>query len=1013
MMLLVATLVAGAPAHAVLSSNYIFSTSSGTYSPLTAGTIVISGSNGGGVGTFNDLATSGTINIGFNFTFDCTVYTQFSVNPSGVLVLGNGSTTSYNDDLTAAATYPIIAPFWQHGHMYDNGGIANGCPMNPVIGVSYALSGSAPNRVLTVDWHTQLCDANGSYWWAGCGAPMNTFQLRLYETSNRIEFQYGSVWTSSGQPTSASIGIAGGSGNYISCTPSGGSSATASSVSNDNNIRLDLTPINSGTIYAFTPCQFTITGLTGQVNGGTAQMVAGDTLLAKDTVATGNFVVRTPYTFSLSGAGCSNKAYTMTISGPAAADYTFVQSGNQALSGSLNAGESITPQIKFTPSIGGRRMATLTLNDGCSSINYLLYSFGARPELQFRVGNAILDTNSGLFGGQTTCVAESPLTIPIDVINSGGAPVHITGFEMYSVDTAYAQGRPAYPYIRNANGSIAGSNEYYITTQPFVTPTSANPPTVVPINVPVGGTTIYVTFLPTLPGKRSAQLYIKTDALNLAATDTGGVLQQGWLRVGLFARGVGSILSDNSSQGRPHALIFPTVRIGDSADANLIIANSGQCPLRISRKMLDVVTGDVNEFTIVGMPSKTIDPVTNDALIPSGTSDTVKVRFKPLQLGSRRASIRLLTNDSTMYVPGITERGVYYADLFGSGKADLYANDVDFGSALIGGTGVDLVHKGVRLKNTQNGPIIITKVFLDGTDVADFTQETTPQWPKAPIFLNGGDEIDLGIVFGPATGQPGARTATLKMITANNDTIVSHLSGIAGTRTIVVNPTSVNFAVSSGKFFRRTVTITNTGTLPLTIKDATIAPAGTQFSMSPLARKVLDPGQTEYIEITFAPNGGNSETAQLTINSNASNGAGAVTLNGVAYKAHGVINDPSQTVYGGNNGDAGTIGMLDGDNLSLSGVAGEDAVNGMRLWQSVPNPARDEVEIRYSLAKGADVSLELYDATGRLVKVLDGGMRGVGEQRVVVDVRDLASGVYHYRLTANGTSLSKSMTIAR
>ena len=84
---------------------------------------------------------------------------------------------------------------------------------------------------------------------------------------------------------------------------------------------------------------------------------------------------------------------------------------------------------------------------------------------------------------------------------------------------------------------------------------------------------------------------------------------------------------------------------------------------------------------------------------------------------------------------------------------------------------------------------------------------------------------------------------------------------------------------------------------------------------------------------------------------------------------------------------------------------------GLKLWQSVPNPSRDRAEIRYSLAKAMDVRLELYDGAGRLVKVLDAGMRQAGEQSVVVDVHELASGLYHYRLTSPSGTVSRTMTV--
>jgi hypothetical protein len=252
------------------------------------------------------------------------------------------------------------------------------------------------------------------------------------------------------------------------------------------------------------------------------------------------------------------------------------------------------------------------------------------------------------------------------------------------------------------------------------------------------------------------------------------------------------------------------------------------------------------------------------------------------------------------------------------------------------------------------------------------------------------------------------------MITANGDTIVSKLTGIAGTRSVAVTPTNITFGpVTSGKLVRRTIMISSTGTMPLTLQTPQMSP-GSSFSIGSLPRLVLAPGQNEYLELTYAPQSPGSETATLTIGSNASAGSIQVTLNATAQKTKQVDVNPSQSTFGGAAGDASTLGQLGAsEELNLSGVTGVAVAEGMQLWQSVPNPARDQVEIRYNLNKGMTVSLELYDAAGRLVKVLDAGVRGVGEQRVVVDVRDLSSGVYHYRLTANGTSISKTMTVAR
>jgi hypothetical protein len=99
--------------------------------------------------------------------------------------------------------------------------------------------------------------------------------------------------------------------------------------------------------------------------------------------------------------------------------------------------------------------------------------------------------------------------------------------------------------------------------------------------------------------------------------------------------------------------------------------------------------------------------------------------------------------------------------------------------------------------------------------------------------------------------------------------------------------------------------------------------------------------------------------------------------------------------------------------MSISGVDAAELLNGMALHQSVPNPARDMVEIGYRLTKGGEMELGLYDAQGRLVRMLEAGQRNAGEGVVRVSVADLPSGVYHYRLTSEGRSVSRMLRIVR
>jgi hypothetical protein len=79
-----------------------------------------------------------------------------------------------------------------------------------------------------------------------------------------------------------------------------------------------------------------------------------------------------------------------------------------------------------------------------------------------------------------------------------------------------------------------------------------------------------------------------------------------------------------------------------------------------------------------------------------------------------------------------------------------------------------------------------------------------------------------------------------------------------------------------------------------------------------------------------------------------------------------------------------------------------------------PNPARDEVEVRYTLPTEGEVRITLLDARGIEVLVLLGGERQqAGEYAVRRAVAGLASGNYTLRLTVDGRTASRNLTIVR
>jgi hypothetical protein len=85
-----------------------------------------------------------------------------------------------------------------------------------------------------------------------------------------------------------------------------------------------------------------------------------------------------------------------------------------------------------------------------------------------------------------------------------------------------------------------------------------------------------------------------------------------------------------------------------------------------------------------------------------------------------------------------------------------------------------------------------------------------------------------------------------------------------------------------------------------------------------------------------------------------------------------------------------------------------------RLDQNYPNPFNPSTAISYQLSANSFVTLKVYDLLGREVATLVNGQFAAGSYRTIFDASRLSSGVYLYRLTADGATLqTKKMLLLR
>jgi uncharacterized repeat protein (TIGR01451 family) len=163
------------------ASNYTFETATnGSLTDMSSGTTIL-------IGESRNHTRSVVQDIGFDFfffgDFQPLRYTRFFVNASGVLRLldPNGlpaesfmESGNHKPLSSPYPTFPAFAPFASLQETSDSGK------------VHYKIVGTAPNRVLVVEWlnmETHISDVD----------PRLTYQARLYETTGVIEYVYGSM----------------------------------------------------------------------------------------------------------------------------------------------------------------------------------------------------------------------------------------------------------------------------------------------------------------------------------------------------------------------------------------------------------------------------------------------------------------------------------------------------------------------------------------------------------------------------------------------------------------------------------------------------------------------------------------------------------------------------------------------------------------------------------------------------------------------------------------------------
>lgn len=501
----------------------------------------------------------------------------------------------------------------------------------------------------------------------------------------------------------------------------------------------------------------------------------------------------------------------------------------------LSPDQSCQIQVTFTPQGDGDRSAALTLSDRNRRVEQRVLLSGSSSDttpnnpitLSFQPGN--LD-----FGDYA--VNQTSESRRIVLRNESGQPVTIQGI------SPVGEARLDFPTTHDCTGA------------PLVAGQSCS---------------INVTFRPSAPGRRAA---------NLAVTDTANNL---W-NVPLSGNGTATQPQVPALSIRPGVLNFGEQPVqSSSAEQIVALSNSGNQTLNISQVYLE----GSNAFTIRR------NTCTRDPLTP-GNACTIGIVFNPREGNAQSGQLTIVSNDP---------RGNARVLLTGTGTVPNVAQlavspvNLDFGVIELESSSRPQT---VTLRNIGTAGLNIGQIQTSGNQ--DFTGDNGGVVGQACAnrALRPGEECRFGVIFLPYV--EGDRVAQITIPSnAPQGSVAVQLRGQGQVRrfpTLSVSPANVSFgAFPVGNTSpTQTITLANGGGAPLNIGSLAIGgvhpndfiPANTgSFTQIACSNTVLEPGQRCQLQILFGPLEAGDRQAQLIIPSNDPNGQIRVNLTGSGQNA--------------------------------------------------------------------------------------------------------------------------------
>lgn len=340
----------------------------------------------------------------------------------------------------------------------------------------------------------------------------------------------------------------------------------------------------------------------------------------------------------------------------------------------------------------------------------------------------------------------------------------------------------------------------------------------------------------------------------------------------------------------PATVAFSNVVTGTSATQTITLDNTGSGSVTVSQAN---ATG--SGFTLTGLTL----PLT----LVAGQTASFNAVFSPGAAGSVTGSISLISDASnspaTVSLTGTgnasqatgSEGTSQPAGTSGASQASVTPASLNFGTVDVGFRSTARL----TMSNTGTSAVTVSQVSATGNGFS-------VSGPSLPVTLTVGKAASFEVAFTPVTAA--SSTGGVSIVSdASSAPVTIPLSGTGATLLLALSPANVSFgSVATGSSSTQTVTLSNTGTAPVTISQAT---ASTGFSISGLSLPMtLAAGQSASFNAVFAPAAAGNATGSISVVSNASNSPGAISLSGTGSTQSLSLN-PSSLSFGnitiGNN----------------------------------------------------------------------------------------------------------------